>query len=220
MTRKDHIQLVLVWALTCFAAVALLFSCSPSKKAHQYFDGHPKEFAQDCSDAYPIVPIIDSSAYKASQTAIAKLSEDIDADKFKDDLDRTYYEAEISRLKVIAPPDCDSLSESIYRLAAKEMRRADTLEKRVKQLAAAAKNVKPVEKIVENTARIEACEQDKRRLTIALENAVIKNSELTEQVDTWKGKSHRYFWILVLITVANVVVKFRKPIFNIIKSIV
>lgn len=218
--HPDFRKTAIAWLVVVLALFAMLCSCSPGKKAHEYFAGHPKEFAQDCSDAYPIVPIIDSSGFKESLNRINDLASDIEADRFKDDQDRQYYEAEISRLKIIAPPDCDSLSESIYRLAAKERRRGDSLEKKIRQVTDLAKNVTPVIRTVENTAKVEACEQDRSRLTTALTNATIINSELTAQVDTWKGKAHRYFWILVVVIAANVVIKFRKPIFNLIKSIV
>jgi hypothetical protein len=218
--HPDFRKVAIAWALVCLALAAIFCSCSPGKKAHEYFASHPKEFAQDCSDAYPVVPIIDSSGYKESQAAIAKLAEDIDADRFKDEQDRQYNEAEIARLKAIAPKDCDSLSKAYANQVNKEKGRADTLEKRVRQLTEAAKNVKPIEKTVPDLAKIEACRQDNARLTTALTNATIINSELIVQVDAWKGKAHRYFWILVAIIAANVVIKFRKPIFNLIKSIV
>jgi flagellar biosynthesis GTPase FlhF len=218
--HPDFRKVAIAWALVCLALAAIFCSCSPGKKAHEYFASHPKEFAQDCSDAYPIVPIIDSSAFKQSAKAIWDLQQTLEADKFKDDQDRQWNESEIARLKAVAPKDCDSLSKAYTHQVNKEKNRADTLEKRVRQLTDAAKNLKPVQTSFENTAKIEACKQDNARLTTALTNAIIINSELTEQVDTWKGKAHRYFWILVAIIAANVVIKFRKPIFNIIKSIV
>jgi flagellar biosynthesis GTPase FlhF len=218
--HPDYRKVMYVWLLACLAALAQLCSCSPGKKAHEYFASHPKEFAQDCSDAYPIVPIIDSSAFKESLKAINDLQENLKADKFKDDQDRQWNESEISRLKAIAPKDCDSLSKAYTRQVNKEKSRADTLEKRVNQLTDAARNVKPVQTSFENTAKIEACEQDRSRLTTALTNAVIKNSELTAQVDTWKGKAHKYFWIIVAILAVNAIIKFRKPIINLIKSFV
>jgi hypothetical protein len=220
MTKKQHVRLLIAWLLVCLAGLAELCSCSPGKKAHEYFAGHPKEFAQDCSDAYPIVPIIDSVGFKESQARIMELSENIEADKFKDDQDRAYNESEIARLKAIAPPDCDSLSESIYRLAARERRRGDSLEVKAKGIVQAFKDVKPIHITYENTAKIEACQQDNARLTSTLTNAVIKNSELTAQVDAWKTKAHKYFWIIVTILAVNALIKFRKPIINLIKSFV
>lgn len=68
---------------TIFLILLILFaSCSPSKKAHKYFNSHPKEFAKDCFINYPCVTkdsvvkyVTNDSEYNA---AINKLAIDLD----------------------------------------------------------------------------------------------------------------------------------------------
>lgn len=217
--HPDFRKVAMIWLLVAVALAAVLFSCSPSKKAHEYFAGHPKEFASDCTDAYPIVPIIDSSGYKESLGKIDDLQEQLEADRFKDDQDRQYYEAEVTRLKNIAPPDCDSLSWGYDVLISKEKRRNDTLEKRTRQLTDAAKNVKPVKETQESTAKVEACEQDVARLTSALTNALVINGDLTEEVHDLKATAKKRWWLIVALIAVIAAIILRKPILNIAKSI-
>jgi hypothetical protein len=222
--HPDDRRMVLVWLLVCLAIIALFCSCSPSKKAHEYFSGHSEEFAKGCADAFPVKETTDTKAYDSSKAKIDSIIAANEGDKMINDQLRQDLVDEIDRLK--SKPDshtdenCDSTQEAIYRLAAKERQRADAYEKKYNNLADAAKNVKPVEHFTENTARVEAYRQDVAKLTSALANAAIKNSELTEQVNDWKAKAHKYFWIIVAIIAARDVIKFRKPIFNLIKSFV
>lgn len=219
MTHKQSIRLAIFWTLVVLSLMVQLLSCSPSKKAHEYFAAHNKEFAQDCADAFPVVPIIDSNAYKQSLLKIDSLAGETESLNFAIDQERQWSNAEIKRLKSIAPPDCDSLQNAQSRLTAEERARGDSFEVRYKQLQAAVKNIKPVVNTVVDNAKVEACKQNEKRLQDALTNALIELSEVTADRNDWKNKAQKRMWSLIAVIIACTAITFRKPILSLIKSI-
>lgn len=181
MKEQGLNRVAIAWGFVVLALMLLLFSCSPSKKAHKYFNDHPKEFAQDCADAFPVKESTDSSAYKEAIGKIDSLAKAMKDDSAKNADEKDIMMADIERLSNLAPNDCDSLSEAIYRYAAAETKRADKAEKKADALAVAARNVKPIEIRVENTARVEALQQQ-------LNDCIDAGLQESREKDFWKKK--------------------------------
>jgi hypothetical protein len=224
--HPDDRRMILVWLLVCLAIVAWFCSCSPAKKAHEYFAGHQKEFAQDCADAYPVVPIIDRKDFDKSLETIITLTDQLQADSIRDQQDAEWNRAEIDRLKKIAPADCDSLSVAFYRYVMKEKSRGDSLEKKAKQIAGAAKTVKPIIETKVDAAALQACanredvlRKELAEASSALVKAAIKQSEIQAERDEWKAAAKKRWWLIVALIAVIAAIILRKPILNIAKSI-
>lgn len=185
--------------------VILLFvfsSCTNAKKATAFMLAHPEVSAPFCADEYPVKVNTDSSGFKQSQKIIDSLIAVAEGDKLINQGERTDLINEIERLKNSPVPDCDSISDAVYRLAAKEKQRADKLEASNKELQRAARNVKPIRDTIENTAKAEAyrIELDAAKLQAMKQQAKI--DELQAFKDSMKGKVHIPWWILALAGVA------------------
>ncbi len=161
--------------------LAVLISCSPSKKAHEYFSKHPNEFATDCNDAFPVKESTDSSGFKQSLFRIDSLTATIDQTKQDYDLAIDILKDNIADLQERAPRECDSLTDAIYRYAATQSKRADESENKVRQLSQAIKNSQPVEVVRENTARVKALEQQLQLCSDA-------GLQESREKDFWKKK--------------------------------
>jgi len=122
-----------------FIAVILFIGCSPIRTAEKARGElakisikYPEIPAKYCADKYPVVAKTDSTGYLASRKAIDSLIAAIAADSVlsRTDLEKT-LEA-IRRLQeAMKPqpnPECDSLTDAIYRYAAAQSARANRLE--------------------------------------------------------------------------------------------
>jgi hypothetical protein len=216
-SNKTIEKIGMVLLILCLAC---MMSCSPAKKAHNYFDAHPKEFAQDCSDAYPAVPVIDSGDYVKSIETINAIAQEMDNSNMasKEIIKRQL--AEIDRLKNKQEPDCDSLSDAIYRYAAIQQRRADDLQNKCDRLNGALKNIKPVRETVVDNARVEAQGQQIRKLQGSITDALAINVSLTGERNKWKSTAQRRWWILWIVILVSAGIVFRKPFLSILKSVV
>jgi hypothetical protein len=219
MIYPDYRKLIVVWSIVVLAIVLVLCSCSPGKKAHDYFAKNEKEFAQDCADAFPVIPVIDSNGFKASLKKIDSLLEDGEAKEWAYRQDREYSEAEVKRLKSKAPPSCDSLYNAQNAVIQKEKKRGDSLFLAVNKIANSAKNIQPIKETKVDNAKVQACEQRESELRSGLTEAAIKLSEVTADRDQWKSTAKKRWWYCFWIIAAFVAITLRKPIFNLLKPI-
>lgn len=182
-------------------AVVLFFGCSPIRTAEKARGElakisvkYPEIPAKYCADKYPVVAKTDSSGYLASKKAIDSLISAIAADSVlsRTDLERTLEE--IRRLQeALKPqpnPDCDSLTDAIYRYAAAQSARANRLEIANKALISAARDLRPVHDTIVNTAQYDVCQ-------INLGYAVINQTRAQAEADKWRAIARKRFWIIV-----------------------
>lgn len=182
-------------------AVVLFFGCSPIRTAEKARGElakisvkYPEIPAKYCADKYPVVAKTDSSGYLASKKAIDSLISAIAADSVlsRTDLERTLEE--IRRLQeALKPqpnPDCDSLTDAIYRYAAAQSARANRLEITNKALISAARDLRPVHDTIVNTAQYDVCQ-------INLGYAVINQTRAQAEADKWRAIARKRFWIIV-----------------------
>lgn len=177
--------------------ILLLSSCYTARKAKSDFSratlAYPQLGAEFCKGRYPVRAKTDSTEYKNSKHLIDSLSNVL----FKDSLingterERLMNEIRAIRNSIKEPENCDSLSEGIYRLAAKEQLRGDKFEASYYRLIAAANNIKPVHDTVPDLAAIHSLQlQLADALTLSVDNAKASNK--------WEAKSKRHFnWFLV-----------------------
>jgi hypothetical protein len=213
-SNKTIEKVGMVLLILCLAG---MMSCNPSKKAHNYFDAHPKEFAQDCSDAYPVIPVVDSNDYVKSIELVNAISQEMDNSNMASKEIIKKQLAEIDRLKSQPVPDCDSISDAIYRYAATQQRRADDLQKKCDQLNVAMKNIKPVKATVVDNAKVEALSQQIARLQGALTSALTENEKLSRDRDSWKVTAQKRGWLMWIIIVVAGIIIFRKPLLSLLK---
>ena len=182
-------------------AVVLFFGCSPIRTAEKARGElakisvkYPEIPAKYCADKYPVVAKTDSSSYLASKKAIDSLISAIAADSVlsRTDLERTLEE--IRRLQeALKPqpnPDCDSLTDAIYRYAAAQSARANRLEIANKALISAARDLRPVHDTIVNTAQYDVCQ-------INLGYAVINQTRAQAEADKWRAIARKRFWIIL-----------------------
>ena len=182
-------------------AVVLFFGCSPIRTAEKARGElakisvkYPEISAKYCADKYPVVAKTDSSSYLASKKAIDSLISAIAADSVlsRTDLERTLEE--IRRLQeALKPqpnPDCDSLTDAIYRYAAAQSARANRLEIANKALISAARDLRPVHDTIVNTAQYDVCQ-------INLGYAVINQTRAQAEADKWRAIARKRFWIIL-----------------------
>lgn len=181
MTHQQERRRAFLWVLVALSLALLLFSCNPANKARRYFALHPEDFAQNCADAFPVKESTDSAGYIESQNRIDSLLDAMKEDSSRHAEEKDIMMGDIDRLSRLAPDDCDSLSEAIYRYAAAETKRADAAEINVKKLKDAAKSIKPVIIEKENTARVEA-------LTYQLKECIDHGLKESREKDFYKDK--------------------------------
>jgi len=182
-------------------AVVLFFGCSPIRTAEKARGElakiaikYPEIPAKYCADKYPVVARTDSSGYLASKKAIDSLISAIAADSVLSRADLETTLNEIRRLQeALKPqpnPDCDSLTDAIYRYAAGQSARASRLEIANKALISAARNLRPVHDTIVNTAQYDVCQ-------INLGYAVINQTRAQAEADKWRAIARKRFWIIV-----------------------
>lgn len=231
--HPDWKKVAYVWGLTLISLSMLLLSCSPSKKAHDYFEKNKPEFAEDCADAFPVIPIIDSTDYKNSLQKLELLQQEKNGLTVSYERDVTWLRQEIVRIKRNTPAsaNCDSLSDAIYRLAAAEKKRGDSLHNLLSKTIQSGKEIAPIKETKVDSARIKACEQaaekaisklndDIEKLREALMTATLKNSEISSDRDKWKSKARHDNLLLWLVIIVCGTITFRNPILKLIKSFV
>ena len=195
--------------------ILILFfaSCMTTKKATSYLEDKG-ELPKICADKFPVKVVTDSTEYKKSKAAIDSLVKSLKNDSLISESERQALVKEIEEIRksIKEPENCDSLSEGIYRLAAKEKRRGDVLEEKNKALAAAVNNLKPIRDTVENTARVAQLQGDVSNCIEELNKKDVRNAETAEDRDGWKKKAKQRWWIII----ALLVLLFRKPLLKLI----
>lgn len=193
---------LIVWCAIALAVLSILTSCDPQRKLHKALDEiakHPIESAKYCADKYPVIPIIDSSLYLESKRKIDSITSILDTSKIITERERAELILEIERLKSIRP-DCDSICDPVYRLAAKEADRANKIEANYKALLFELKNIKPIIKTEKDSALTEFyrlkyidSESKYQELFKKYHEAVEQGFEYKKQ----RNKMRLWFWILV-----------------------
>lgn len=192
----------LVFIILTLLLLIMTFSCTTAKKATRYMHEHPQVAAEFCADEFPVKTVTDSAAYKKSLDVIDSLIKVQEAEKEITQAEREVMINDIERLKAMPDPDCDSVSDAVYRYAAKEKKRADNLESSNLSLQRAAKNVKPIRDTVENTARVKASELQLQAVNNKLEKVAGERDELKDFRNSMRGKVHIPIWILIVAGVA------------------
>lgn len=174
-------------------------------KVAEYSVKWPEILAAYCAAKFPVKTKTDSTRYNEGKRIIDSLAEQIRTDSLLSQDEIKGLWEEIERIRNIIPPDtgtpnCDSLSEPLYRLAAKEKKRADRLEQLNAQLVKASSNLKPVIDTVENVAKLKECEviRDKAISNETEERTLRKTAEV-------KAKTRGiWMWSLIAALVAIV----------------
>lgn len=150
----------------------------------------PEIGASFCADKYPIHSTTDSTAYLASLRVIDSLAEVLHNDSLITVFERESLQAEIERIRreMPHPENCDSLSEGLYRLVAKERQRGDRLERLSKQIVTVPSP--PVIITQENTARVRECE-------IIRDKAILQAGDLSNDRDKWRGRAKSRLWMII-----------------------
>lgn len=166
-----HIILAAVSTSLLWFILVMLPGCGYTRdKAQSQFGKavltFPEIGANFCEITYPVRTRTDSTEYKRSRDIIDSILRVFKTDSLISQSERDSLLRDIERVRALikVPEDCDSLSDAIYRLAAKERQRADRLQEANSKLAAAAANVKPIRDTVENTARVENCELERKKV--------------------------------------------------------
>ncbi len=207
---------LLIWCAILLTIVALA-SCNPQRKLQKALDEiakHPIESAKYCADKYPVIPRVDSSLYLDSKRKIDSIISLLDTSKIITEKERVALVSEIERLKSIRP-DCDSICDPVYRLAAKEANRANKFESNYKALLLEIKNIKPVVKTEIDSALTEQyrlqnikCESKYQELFLKYEQSVEQGFQYKKQ----RNKMRLWFWILVGAIGGYTFLRFRKLI--------
>jgi hypothetical protein len=193
---------VILWltgmALMILIGVILsgLTSCGYTRDKAQSAHGRavtsfPEIGAAFCADKYPVRVRTDSTGYLASRRTIDSLAQVLRDDSLITVFERESLMAEIDRIRaeMPMPEDCDSLSEGIYRLVAKERQRGDRLQRANEGLIRAVGSLKPIRDTVENTARVRECE-------IIRDKAVLLAEDYKKEAAEWKAKAKKRFWVI------------------------
>jgi hypothetical protein len=192
--------------------VILIVSCNPVKRATEIMRNHPDKLVELCAHEFPPEPVSDSSAFKQSMARIDSLIAADSVQKQITESERNELIATIDRLSSQPIPDCDSLSDAVFRLAAKEKQRADKLERSNIELKSAVKNVKPViEKIPDKAKEIAL----QNRINELIETVTLRDAEITK-LKPWKGKARKRAWILWGVIVAATAWTFRKKLIKLV----
>lgn len=192
-TRR--IEVIGFIAVTLILLMIAMSGCVNAKKATRFMRENPQVAAEFCADEFPVKTVTDSAGYKQSLAVIDSLISAQDSERLITQAERDQMIEDIERLKATAEPDCDSLTEAVYRYAAKEKARADKLDRSNNALIKAAKNVKPIRDTVENTARVKALQMENESLTREIN---LKADQLAVLKDRVKGKVLIPWWILVI----------------------
>jgi len=191
------------WALILLVGLA---SCYTENKARQQFSkaaiAYPKLPADYCATTYPVNVVTDSTEYKNSKRIIDSLASALLNDSLLSNDERIRLTLEIERVRslIVEPKNCDSLSNTIYKLVSREKQRGDKLQSAYNNLLVASQNLKPVHDTVENTAKLKACELDNSRLTALLVS-------VTTDRDKYKAKANKrgwMFWGLIFLVVGAI----------------
>lgn len=190
----------------------LLISCNPVKKATQVMKDHPDKLAELCAEEFPPVIVSDSTAFLESKKKIDSLISSFESEKQLSDEERQALFETIDWLNRQPIPDCDSLSDAVYRLAAKEKQRADKLQDLNHQLRTEVNNIKPViEKVSDK-----AMETVLRNQVNDLIGTVTHRDQTISQLEPWKGKAKKRWWIMIGVIAAAGLWTFRKPLLKLV----
>lgn len=187
-----------LFVLILILFVLSLCGCYSERKAKGQFGkavtAYPTIAANYCSLTFPERVVTDSTAYKKSLAVIDSLANSLKQDSLISQEERERLSNEIERIRnsIIEPENCDSLSEAIYRLAAKEQRRGNILEEKNKQLIKAANSIKPIHDTVESThlqAALASCRLEQGKIVDLL-------TDKTAEVKEWRKKAKNRFWVI------------------------
>lgn len=147
--------------------------------------------AEYCANEYPVKTKTDSAAYKNSKNIIDSLSKAMKDSALITNKERELMLERIKDLqnRPVETKNCDSLSEAVYKLAAKEMARGDRLQEINNRLIIAANNLQPIRDTIENTAKFQVCR-------IELGKVIGLLVAETADVKKWKAKSKKHFLIM------------------------
>lgn len=176
--------------------VLLLSSCAYNRDTATKQHGRavatfPEIGAAFCADKYPVRTHTDSTAYLNSRRIIDSLAQVLVEDSLITAFERESLTAEIERIRreMPQPENCDSLSEGLYRLVAKERQRGDRLQTMNSKLITASGALKPVHDTVENTAARRECE-------IVRDKAVLLAEDYKKEAAKWRNTARTRFWII------------------------
>lgn len=164
--------------LLILAILVVISSCYTERKARDQFSkaaiAYPIIPAEYCADEYPAKAKTDSTQYKNSKAIIDTLNarlEKLKRDSLISDSEREILIVEIERIKNSIPNhvDCDSITDAVYRLAAREKQRGDQLQKAYDNLSKASTNVKPVIDTVVDNAALDLCNIERRAISLSFE---------------------------------------------------
>ena len=190
-----------IWVIVLLYVALMVWCCTmsgcytPNKAKGQFgkaVSSYPIIGAEFCALTYPVRAKTDSSAYLKSRQVIDSLANVLFKDSLINDTERERLMNEIKSIRnsITQPENCDSLSEGIYRLAAKEQKRGDKFEEAYNRLLLAANNLKPVHDTVINAAEVTACRLD-------LSAAVKLASDKTIEAKEWKEKAKKRQLIII-----------------------
>lgn len=173
---------------------------------------NPDKLAELCAEEFPPVTVSDSSAFLSSKKKIDSLIDEFDSHRQISQQERQALFETIDWLNRQPIPDCDSLSDAVFRLAAKEKQRADKLEDINRQLRAEVGNIKPV---IERVAD-KAMETVLRNQVNDLIGTITHRDQTISELEPWKGKAKKRWWIMVAVIAAAGVWTFRKPLLKLV----
>lgn len=191
-------KVILVGILIYGLLIVLLSGCYSISKAKSQFSraavAYPELPADYCARTYPVIAKTDSSDYKKGLyilDSLIKLSGVKSSSELTDE-ERENLLGMINsiRLAIPEPENCDSLSEAIYRLAAKERQRGDYLQRVNSDLILAAKNLKPVHDTIIDRAALDLCGIERGR-------AIAISTEKTKEADKWRKIARKRFWVIL-----------------------
>jgi hypothetical protein len=206
--------------LGIFLAAALIIcisSCSTEHKIQKAIETLKNNDRLDdaCAENFPVISHIDDSAYKRTKQYADSLASAIVQEQEHRQFDRMIYEDQLNDLRNDQGLSCDSMNEELYRFAAKQIKRVDSLhaiidskDSKVRELQKAVSNLKPVISHERDTAA-EAVLTDKlNQVTAERDKWQDKSDELKKQYDDHmkKHKGHVAiyipWWLIIIAMIA------------------
>jgi hypothetical protein len=221
-TSKPNFGEMLLIILFSLALVMIFFGCMTPQKAVNYLK--KKELLADtCAANFSV----DSSRTDSAEFNKSKSDFDSVAAELEEKIKMAASENEslyewINRLMADSTLDCDSLSDAIYKYAAREKNKTSELQLQIEALRSAAKNIKPKIEYLRDRAYETVLNENNVTLERKLGQSETKaqaleemNASLTKVI---KAKNKKIFW-LYLIIAALVAWNFRRPIGKLINPI-
>lgn len=193
--KKNILTYIFCIIMVPYLVSSCLASCMNSKKFQRYANEHKKELAEKCAKEFPAQEKTDSTGFNQSKAIIDSLLSAQQVERILTESERLALLDDLERLQAQPIPDCDSISEGLFRLSASDKKKIDQLEKQNAQLALAIKNVKPVQVKVRDTAVESLLEMQLTDMSAANQRLSLKLESVTADLN--QAKKDRNKWRLL-----------------------